>query len=165
MLRGFRGEERTRAELDLNPPPHINLNLSAGSQKQFTAAESVAKKFCISRALRLGCFLYIWIWIFVCMRYARREANNKYAAKVKMRFIFSATPSMSLLGHTHRIRRRALEVCINHSATGRGRVFNLGGEGGAHLMFISSLNCAVQASRIPSLLPICSVTFKNILIF
>lgn len=65
MLEGFRGEKRTGTELDLNSPPipNINLNLSAGSRKLLTAAELVEKKFCISRALRLRCFIYMDIYM------------------------------------------------------------------------------------------------------
>lgn len=78
----------------IRPHPHPLLlsyiNLSAGLRKQFTAAELLEKKFCLSRALGLGCFIYIRI--FICMRRARWEANNKYAAKVKMRASSSQRP-------------------------------------------------------------------------
>lgn len=125
---------------------YINLNLQA--HESSLQQRSLWRKSSVCHVHSGSGVLYIWI--FICMRYARGEANNKYAAKVEMRSVFSATPSASLLGHTHCTRRCALEVCMNHSAPGRGRVLNPGGGGGeAHLMFISSLNGAVQASHIP----------------
>lgn len=130
MLRGFRGEEKDEGWTwpQFAPPTllsYINLNLQA--HESSLQQRSLWRKSSVCHVHSGSGVLYIWI--FICMRYARGEANNKYAAKVEMRSVFSATPSASLLGHTHCTRRRALEVCMNHSAPGRGRMLNPGGRG------------------------------------